>query len=61
VLLVPGQDAYLQLVGLTSALLPGQVASVEFVFDNGLRAQVDVPVGVPTTPLPRPAVATEPT
>lgn len=60
VLLVPGQDAYLQLVGLTSALLPGQTVRVEFTFDGGVQAPIDVPVGVPAIPLPRPSVTAEP-
>ncbi|MGE5829149.1 MAG: hypothetical protein ACM30G_12435 [Micromonosporaceae bacterium] len=60
VLLVPGQGGYLQLVGLVSALRPGQAVRMEFTFDNALRAQVDVPIGVPNTPLPRATVTHEP-
>jgi hypothetical protein len=60
VLLVPGQGGYLQLVGLTSALMPGQSVRMEFTFDNAVRTQIDVPMGVPTAPLPRPSATVEP-
>lgn len=57
VLLVPGQDGYLQLVGLTSALVPGLAATVAFSFDNGVTIKLQVPVGLPTSALPRPEAA----
>jgi hypothetical protein len=56
VLLVPGEGAgFLQLVGLTKALQTGLWARVTFTFDDGrTTAELDVPVGVPNNPLPRP-------
>jgi hypothetical protein len=52
-LLVPGQGAYLQLTGLTSALIPGQSVPLTFTFADGTTGQALVPVGVPQAPQPR--------
>jgi copper(I)-binding protein len=56
-LLVPGQGQYLRLVGLTKPLTPGQSLSLKFTFDDGTRIDIDAPVGLPATPLPRPSPA----
>jgi copper(I)-binding protein len=56
-LLVPGQGQYLWLVGLTQPLTPGQSISLTFTFDDGTRIDIDAPVGLPATPLPRPSPA----
>jgi hypothetical protein len=53
VLLVPGSGPYLQLNGLTIALVPGQSAPVRFTFDNGATVEVRVPFAPPVTPVPR--------
>jgi hypothetical protein len=56
VLLVPGQDRFLQLVGLRQPLVPGGSVPVTFMFRNGgtTNVTVQVPMGLPATPLPRP-------
>ena len=56
VVLTPRQGQYLQLVGLTRELLPGASVPVAFTFGNGTSVTVNmlVPMGVPTSPLPRP-------
>ena len=53
-LLVPGQGAYLQLVGLKSALLPGQSVHLSFTFADGRTGDIVVPVSVPQGAQPRP-------
>lgn len=60
VLLVPGQDTYLQLTGLARALLPGESVRVTFTFDQGRTAIVQVPMGPPDVPQPRPTGTGEP-
>jgi hypothetical protein len=59
VLLVRGVDQYLQLVGLREPLLPGSSVPVTFEFRDGgtTTVTVQVPMGLPTTPLPRPTLA----
>ena len=59
VLLVPGEDQYLQLVGLSEPLPPGSSVPVTFQFRDGgtTTVTVQVPMGLPTTPLPRPTLA----
>ncbi len=59
VLLVPGEDRYLQLVGLRAPLLPGGSVPVTFEFRDGgtTTVMLQVPTGLPTTPLPRPTPA----
>jgi copper(I)-binding protein len=52
-LLVPGQGQYLQLSGLTKALLPGESVALTFRFSDGTTATVPVPVGLPTGSVPR--------
>ena len=52
-LLVPGQGPYLQLAGLTRALMPGGSVPVTFTFEGLAPATVTVPSGVPTDPAPR--------
>lgn len=53
-LLVPGQGAYLQLIGLKSALLPGQSVHLSFAFADGRTGDIVVPVSVPPDAQPRP-------
>lgn len=53
-LLVPGQGTYLQLNGLKAALTPGQSVRLTFTFADGRTGTVEVPVGVPQDPQPRP-------
>lgn len=53
VLLVPGQGPYLQLQGLTEALLPGMSVSLTLTFDNGQSTMISVPFGVPSEAGPR--------
>jgi copper(I)-binding protein len=55
-LLVPGQGPYLQLVGLTRPLIPGQTVTVTFGFDDGSTVSAAIPFSPPATPLPRPSV-----
>jgi hypothetical protein len=43
VLLVPGSGQYLQLTGLTNALIPGTAADVTFTFDDGSKAVASLP------------------
>jgi copper(I)-binding protein len=43
VLLVPGQGQFLQLVGLTRQIIPGELVTVEFTFDDGSKASASVP------------------
>ncbi|MDT5024752.1 MAG: hypothetical protein QOE61_1178, partial [Micromonosporaceae bacterium] len=53
VLLVPGQGAYLQLSGLSAALIPGQSVPLTFTFADGRSGEMAVPIGVPQTAVPR--------
>jgi len=55
VALVPGQGQYLQLVGLTAPLTPGQSVPMTFGFDNNIEINLTVPFGMPTAPGPREA------
>jgi hypothetical protein len=43
VLLVPGQGQFLQLVGLTRQIIPGELVTVEFTFDDGSKASASLP------------------
>jgi copper(I)-binding protein len=52
-LLVPGQGAYLQLSGLSAALIPGQSVPLTFTFADGRSGEMAVPVGVPEKAQPR--------
>jgi hypothetical protein len=52
-LLVPGQGAYLQLSGLSAALIPGQSVPLTFTFSDGRSGEMAVPVGVPEKAQPR--------
>ena len=52
-LLVPGQGEYLQLMGLTRPVPPGTTVPLTFTFDDGTTVNVNVPLGVPTAPVPR--------
>jgi copper(I)-binding protein len=62
VLLVPGSGPYLQLNGLTTAIIPGQSVPVRFTFSDGTSVRVQVPLVVPpNTLVPRAsAVVSEP-
>jgi copper(I)-binding protein len=51
--LSPATGAALQLDGLTRAIVAGESTTITFVFDNGAKYSLDVPVAVPTTPAPR--------
>jgi copper(I)-binding protein len=53
VLLVPGSGQYLQLTGLTNAIIPGQSVPVTFSFSDGSSVKVDVPLVPPNTVVPR--------
>jgi hypothetical protein len=52
---VPGQGGYLQLTGLTEAIVPGGWVTVTFSFDDGSTAKVQIPLAPPSTNLPRPS------
>jgi copper(I)-binding protein len=43
VLLVPGQGQFLQLVGLARQIIPGELVTIEFTFDDGSKASASVP------------------
>jgi copper(I)-binding protein len=54
VLLVPGQNGgFLQLNGLTEAIVPGGSTPVTFTFSNGSSIQINVPLAPPTVEVPR--------
>ncbi len=55
-LLVPGKGPYLQLVGLTSALIPGMSVSITFTFSGGTSVTVPVPLALPINSVPRQSV-----
>jgi copper(I)-binding protein len=60
VLLVPGEGQYLRLTGLTKALTPGMLARVTFTFDDGNRADAEIPFApAPTVPREGPVVPHE--
>ena len=60
VLLVPGQGQYLQLTGLAKALSSGMSAKVTFTFDDGTKAEADIPFApAPTVPREGPVVPHE--
>lgn len=52
-LLVPGQGQYLQLVGLTKELKPGQTVPVTFTFADNSSITLAVPIAPPATPAAR--------
>ncbi|GAA2519260.1 hypothetical protein [Pilimelia columellifera] len=49
----PGQESFLQVVGLSAALKGGMGVPLRFDFSNGLVIDVDATVSTPLTPLPR--------
>jgi hypothetical protein len=62
VLLVPGRGAYLQLVGLRAPLAPGMSVPVTFQFEGEagpFSADVTVPFGPPSAPVPRASAEVE--
>jgi hypothetical protein len=55
--LVPGEGEYLQITGLTRAVKPGddQAVLVQFTFDNGQNAILQLRIAPPLTANPRPS------
>ncbi len=48
----PGGGQALRLDGVTRAIRSGESAKITFTFDNGADYTLDVPVGLPTAPVP---------
>jgi copper(I)-binding protein len=46
----PTLDRYLQIIGLTEELTPGDTVEVTFRFNNGVSITTPVPIAVPMTP-----------
>jgi len=59
VTLSPSAGATLELEGLTRPIRAGESALITFVFDNGARFTLDVPVGLPLEPEPRASAVVE--
>jgi hypothetical protein len=49
----PTLDRYLQIVGLSKELKPGDSVEVTFRFSNGVTITTPVPVALPLSPPPR--------
>lgn len=51
--LVPGEGAFLQIVGLTQKIVPGDLVPVTFTFSNGASATLQVSTSPPSVPAER--------
>jgi hypothetical protein len=51
--LTPSGGQFLQLVGLNEELKAGESVRLVFDFGGGVKLTLDVPMGVPMTPVPR--------
>jgi copper(I)-binding protein len=52
-LLVPGQGSFLQLTRLKQPVVPGSRVTMTLIFDNGVSIPIQIPMGPPSTSVPR--------